>query len=94
MYPIPSFAISAIELTSAIPLFSRSASFNDLDPFRTIDPPLTWQLAQTFLKIVSPPLTSKAKRYLLCKKVWKIIIKVSKEVAIEILIFSFALNHP
>ena len=62
-------AIIVIEFTSAIPLFSRSESFNDLDPLRTTDPPLTWQLAQTFLKIVSPSLISEAIRYLLCKEV-------------------------
>ena len=31
----------AIELTFAIPLSSRSASFNDLEPLRITDPPLT-----------------------------------------------------
>ena len=52
-------------ITSDITLFSRSESFNDLDPLRTTDPPLIWQPAQTFLKIVSPSLISEAIRYCL-----------------------------
>ena len=74
-------AIFAIEISSAIPLFSRSESFNDLDPLRTTDPPLTWQPAQTFLKIVSPSLTSDARRYLCCEEIWKIIIKAIRGIA-------------
>jgi len=62
-------AIFAIEISSAIPFFSRSESFNDLDPLRTTDPPFTWQPAQTFLKIVSPSLISEAIKYLFCKEV-------------------------
>jgi len=62
-------AIIVIEFTSAIPLFSRSESFNDLDPLRTTDQPLTWQPAQTFLKIVSPSLKSEAIRYLFSREV-------------------------
>ena len=39
------------------------------DVYKRQDPPLTWQPAQTFLKIVSPSLISEAIRYLFGKEV-------------------------
>ena len=61
MKPIPSLAIAAIESISAIPFFSKSENFNDLDPLLITRPPLTWQPAHTFLKIASPFLVVEAK---------------------------------
>ena len=52
-----------------MPFFQGRKVFNDLDPLRTTDLPLTWQPAQTFLKIVSPSLLSEAIRYLFYKEV-------------------------
>ena len=57
-----------MESKSAMPLLSKSENFNDLDPLITTNPPLTWQPAQTFLKIVSPSLELEAKEYPPLKK--------------------------
>ena len=53
---------------------------NDFDPFVTTNPPLTWQLAQTFLKIVAPSLKLEANVYLLVREIWKKTIKITNEI--------------